>query len=232
MRGVLHSIVALACLASFTGTAGASGLSLRSGIELGAGMSRYDWETTVPNIDTRWGPALGAGLFVEGELPSGFRLGTGLGYRYTGEEARSTASLGGQRYEIRSKLRMHGLALPLRLDHAIPRIPALALELGVQAEYVLKAEEKYEDNTYPALRSTRPSAVIFEDLTKWYEVTYASHRLGAAATAGLTWRTKLFSRDAALAARYEHGLTSLWNDPPQDYDRHARRLSAALRVAW
>ncbi len=227
MKRILGILIACLVLAT-----PARALSLRHGIELSAGMSRYDWETTLPSIDTRWGPALGAGVFLEGELPSGFRLGTGLGYRYSGEEARSTGSIGGQPYEIRSKLRMQGLALPLRLEHAIPGIPALALELGVQAEYVLKVEEKYEDNTYPALRPARPSAVIFEDLTKWYEVTYASHRLGSAATAGLTWRTKLFSRDAALTARYEHGLTSLWNEPPEDYDRHARRVAAAVRMAW
>lgn len=222
--GILFACVVLA--------APAHALALRHGIELNAGVSRYDWETTRPNLDTRWGPALGAGVFVEGALPSGFRLGTGFGYRYSGEEVRATASSGGQPYEIRSKLRMQGLVLPLRLEHAIPGVPVLALELGLQAEYVLKVEEKYEDNTYPALRPARPSAVIFEDLTRWYETTYDSQRLGSAATAGITWRTKLFSRDAALTARYEHGLTSLWSDPPEDFDRHARRLSAALRMAW
>lgn len=238
MKRFIGIRIALVAFISLCGVGtSAHALTLRHGLELQGGMGhwgKYDipagfWE----GVEFRWRPAGGIGWCAERGVGAGFTLGSGLAYRILGDEVRSNFTSGGGSVGLRYRMTVQQLALPLRVQHPVPGLPWLGIEAAVQAEYVLKAMERFEDHSaYPAIRPPQPlasDATIFESLKDEYEITYLTNRLGAAATAGLSWRTKLFHHDATLAARYERGLTPLWKD---GLDRFADRLGLALRWAF
>ncbi|MCC6652787.1 MAG: hypothetical protein IT348_16665 [Candidatus Eisenbacteria bacterium] len=214
---------------------GATGL--KYGLELQGGMGQYtlddEWSWAFEN---RWRWDGGAGLFAEMEGPAGLRFGTGLAYRRVGDVLRSRLTFDGfsgpTSLEFRASLALDQLALPARVEHAVPGVPALALELGAQMDYTLSAVYDFSDLPPLPARPARRYAQIFEDvgtIGDGEDVTNDTNRLGVAATAGLTWRTHLLSHDATLGFRYERGLTPLWKD---GLDRFANRAGLSLRWAF
>lgn len=206
---------------------------LRHGLELQAGLGHWGEPNVSPDgSEYRWKAVLGAGWFVAAPVAKSVSVSASLGYRRVGDEVRWSVNYGGPTYDSKIRVDVDQLTLPVQVAWSLPFAPAFALEAGGQAEYLLKAMEKAELAAIPAIRARRPYAVIFEDTSKPFEVTSYTNRLGGSAIAGLSWRTKLFSRDAAVAAHWEQGLTAIWKDGDDDSERQARRLSAALRVNW
>ncbi len=230
---VLVGTILMLCAASL-----AAAGEWKHGLELQGGMghwSAYEFPgVDLSGVDFRWRPAFGLGAYVEHPVGAGLTLGAGLAYRLVGDEVRDRMESSGTRYEFRSRVTVQQLTLPVRLEHAVPGVPALSVEVGAQAEYVLKAMEKYETESHsiapPATRAVGPltgDAVIFEALKDEYEITGLTQRLGAAGSAGAAWRTRLGGRDAALAGRFEFGLTEAWKN---GLERFARRATLSLRV--
>ena len=232
MRRLLGAgLCAAACLV--LAAASAAALDLRHGLALQGGLGHWNEPSDgASGREYRWRPTLGAGWFVDLAASKSVRVGASLGWRRVGDEVRWSTNLGGTNYDSTIRLDVDQLALPAHVEYALPFAPAFALEVGGQAEYALKVMEKADLAAFPALRARRPYAAIFEDTSKPFEVTSYAQRLGGSATAGASWRTRLFARDAALAVRYEHGLGELWKDADNGLERRARRVSGELRVAW
>ncbi|MFN8589224.1 MAG: hypothetical protein U0704_15650 [Candidatus Eisenbacteria bacterium] len=228
MLAVFAVLVAAASLA-----APCRALEVRHGLELQAGLGHWNEPNVSPEgSEYRWKPVLGAGWFVEVPAGKSVSVSASLGYRRVGDEVRWSTNVGGTDYDSKIRLDVDQLTLPVQVAWSLPFAPAFAIEAGGQGEYLLKAMEKAELAAFPAIRARRPYAVIFEDTSKPFEVTSYTNRLGGSAIAGLSWRTKLFSRDAAVAAHWEQGLTAIWKDGDDESERQARRMSAALRVNW
>lgn len=139
-------------------------------------------------------------------------------------------------FDQRSRLALDEIALPLRVEHVVPGLPMLGIELGAQAEYVLRAvqDNRSDPDPAPTIAERRgvPAARIFEVMGTFggeRELTFATRRLGSAASAGMAWHTRAFSHEAAVVARYERGLTGLWTEGAE---RFASRAGVSLRVAW
>ncbi len=171
MRHSLGPMFAIVLLVAAPRPAGA--LELHHGPELQGGLGHYtlgdEWAGA---FDARWKWEGGVGWFAEVAGPAGLRLGSGLSYRRVADELRShvTVTSGPETWEFdyRSELALDEIAWPLRVEHAVPGLPMLGIELGAQAEYVLRAVQDNGADPDPAptiaVRRGVPAAQVFEDV--------------------------------------------------------------------